>query len=252
MEVIADPAFWAVALPAVLLAGVSKGGFGGGGAGTAATPMMALVVPPPVAAAVMLPLLCVMDLAGVRAFFGRWDRRLFSILIPAGLAGTVAGALAFRHVNDNWMRVLVGAIALGFLAYALMPRRGIPRTPSDASGWFWSGMSGFTSFVTHAGTPPLMVYLLPLRLEKAAFAATCLAFFATLNYAKILPYLWLGLFDARNLATSAALAPAGVAGIYLGIWLQKRIAPRWFFRIIHGVLFVTGSKLLYDGVTGLS
>jgi uncharacterized membrane protein YfcA len=252
LAVIPDPWFWALAVPAVALAGVSKGGFGGSGAGTAATPMMALAVPPPVAAAIMLPLLCVMDLAGVRAYLGRWDRRVMRIIVPAGLAGTLAGALTFRHLDDNWMRVLVGGIAVGFLAYSLLPRRGMARAPSDATGWFWSGVSGFTSFVTHSGTPPLMVYLLPLRLEKSAFAATSLVFFASLNYAKIIPYLWLGLFDARNLATSVALVPAGLAGIYFGLWLQKRIPPLWFFRIIYGVLFVTGSKLLYDGITGLS
>ena len=96
-----------------------------------------------------------------------------------------------------------------------------------------------------------MIYMLPQRLEKAAFAATTLVFFAVLNYAKILPYLWLGLFDLRNVATSAALMPVGVGGIYFGLWLHKRIPALWFFRVIYAVLFLTGSKLLYDGVTGL-
>jgi len=252
LEVIPDPWFWAVAIPAVALAGVSKGGFGGGGAGSAATPLMALVISPATAAAIMLPLLCAMDLAGIRAYLWRWDRRIMRIVVPAGLIGCIAGALTFRHLNDNWIRVLVGGIALGFLFYSVFPRKRVPPRPSDAVGWFWSMVSGFTSFITHSGTPPLMVYLLPQRLEKAAFAATTLVFFAVLNYAKILPYLWLGLFDLRNLGTSAALLPVGVGGIYFGLWLQKRIPPFWFFRIIYTVLFFTGSKLMYDGVRGLS
>ena len=44
MEVVPDPWFWAVAIPAVALAGVSKGGFGGGGAGSAGTPTMAPLI----------------------------------------------------------------------------------------------------------------------------------------------------------------------------------------------------------------
>jgi len=52
-------------------------------------------------------------------------------------------------------------------------------------------------------------------------------------------------------ATAALLIPIGVAGIYAGQWMQRRIDVRWFYRLIYTLLLVTGSKLLYDGVTGL-
>ena len=252
MELIAEPAFWALAIPAVALAGISKGGLGGGGAGSIATPLIALAIPPPVAAAIMLPLLCIMDLAGIKAYFGRWDRHLMRLLVAAGVIGCLAGAAAFRHLNDNWIRVLIGAIAVGYVAYSLHPRKTLMRKPSDRAGWFWGALAGFCSFTTHAGSPPLLVYLLPQRLDKVTFAATTLMFFAAMNYVKILPYVWLGLFDLRNITTSAALVPVGIAGIYFGIWLQKRIDARWFYRVIHLLLLITGLKLLYDGITGLS
>ena len=51
-----DPAFWAVAVPAVLMMGLSKSGFLGG-FGALAVPLMSLAVPVPQAAAIMLPLL---------------------------------------------------------------------------------------------------------------------------------------------------------------------------------------------------
>jgi len=207
-----------------------------------------MVIPPAQGAAIMLPVLCVMDIFGIRAYLWRWDRRLARIAVSAGLVGALAGALTFRHVDDDWIRILVGLTALGFLGYSLLPRKALPR-PSDAQGWFWCALSGFTSFITHSGGPPLMVYLLPQRLDKAVFVATSLVFFAAMNYAKILPYLWLGLLDARNLATSLVLVPAGVAGIYLGLHLQQRISGRWFYRLIYALLFITGAKLLYDGVT---
>lgn len=212
---------------------------------------MALVIPPPAAAAIMLPVLCVMDLAGIRAYLWRWDRRILRIIVPAGLVGAVLGALTFRHLDDNWIRILVGAVALGFLAWSVFPRKMAPGKPGNAAGWFWTALSGFTSFITHSGGPPLMVYLLPQRLEKAVFVATSLVYFAAMNYAKILPYFWLGLFDARNLGTSLALVPAGIGGIYVGVWLQRRMDPRWFYRIIYLLLLATGSKLLYDGIRGL-
>jgi len=96
-----------------------------------------------------------------------------------------------------------------------------------------------------------MVYLLPQKLEKEAFVATSLVFFFALNYAKIIPYVWLGLFERTVLGTAALLVPIGVAGIYAGQWMQRRIDVRWFYRLIYTLLFATGTKLLYDGVTAL-
>ena len=66
---ITDPLFYAAAIPAVLLFGISKGGFGGG-LGTAAVPLMALVISPVQAAAILLPILCLMDLVALWKFRG--------------------------------------------------------------------------------------------------------------------------------------------------------------------------------------
>jgi hypothetical protein len=247
---IADPWFWALALPAVALTGISKGALGGGA--SIAVPLMALAIPPAQAAAIMLPALCLMDLAGIRAYLGKWDARVMRIIVPAGLAGCVVGALTFRHLSEHWIRILLGVISLGFLAWSYYPKKRLgEKPPPAAAGWFWGTLSGFTSFVTHAGGPPILVYLLPLRLEKAAFVATSLVFFAALNYAKIAPYFWLGLFDARVLATAAALAPLGIGGIYAGLWLQRRIDARSFYRAVHALLLVAGAKLLYDGLAAV-
>ena len=58
----------------------------------------------------MLPVLCVMDLAGLKAYLGLWDRRIMRIIVPAGLAGCLIGALTFRHMNDDWIRIMLGVI----------------------------------------------------------------------------------------------------------------------------------------------
>ena len=249
MTLIADPWFWAIGIFAVLLTGISKAGLGGG-AGGVSTPLLSLVISPVSAAAIMLPVLCVMDVFGIRAYLWQWDRTVARRIVAGGLIGCVLGALTFRALDENWIRILLGVIALGFLGFSHLSRK-MPSQPSARAGVFWSALSGYTSFVTHAGGPPMMVYLLPLRMAKQTFIATSLVFFAAMNYAKILPYLWLGLFDARNLATSAALLPAGIAGIYLGVWLQRRIEPRAFYAVVHTLLFLTGTKLLYDGLSNL-
>ena len=47
------------------------------------------------------------------------------------------------------------------------------------------------------------------------------------------------------------VVPVGIAGIYVGVRLQKRIEPRTFYRVVHTLLFLTGAKLLYDGLSNL-
>src|SRR5687767_1278409 len=92
LPIVTQPAFYAVALPAVLLMGMAKSGFLGG-FGSLAVPLMALAMPVPQAAAIMLPLLAVMDAAGLQRLWQQRDPALLRLLLPAGLLGTVVGTL---------------------------------------------------------------------------------------------------------------------------------------------------------------
>jgi uncharacterized membrane protein YfcA len=251
--VISDPFFYAVAIPAVLVMGVSKGGFGSG-LGIIATPMVALAVPTPQAAAIMLPILLVMDATGLLAYRGTFHRRNLGLLLAGGVTGILLGALTFRFFSEALIRLLLGAMALAFVAYRL--RQGGTAAPavvpSAAKGFFWSTVSGLTSTIAHAGGPPLSVYLLPQKLDKAILVGTTVVFFAVINVVKLVPYLWLGLFDARNLLTSLVLVPLAPFGIWLGVWLMRRLSQELFYRIAYAMLAIVGAKLLWDGARALA
>jgi len=246
---IVDPLFWLAAIPGVLVFGIAKGGFGGG-LGIVTVPLMALAIPPAQAAAILLPTLLVMDLGTLWAYWGRWDRALMRFLLPAGLAGTAIGTLTFRLLTVTHLKLVLGAIAIGFVLHRAALWRSLPRmvAPSKPKGVFWATISGFTSFIAHAGGAPMSVYLLPLRLAPAVMVGTTSVFFAAMNWSKLLPYWWLGLFSAQNLATSAALVPVGVAGVGLGVWLHRRVREALFYRLVYAFLLLTGLKLLYDGL----
>ena len=113
---------------------MSKGGLGGGGG--VSTPVMSIAIPPTAAAAIMLPVLCVMDLAGIKAYLNKWDRRILAVILPAGVAGCALGALTFRALDENWIRILVGIVAPAFLAYSIYPKKFLPEKPSARAGGF--------------------------------------------------------------------------------------------------------------------
>lgn len=247
-----DPLFYAAAVPAVLLVGLSKGGFGGP-IGLLGVPLMSLVMPPVQAAGIMLPILVVMDVVGLASYRGIFHWASLRVLLPAAVAGIAIGWLTAAYVTDAHVRLIVGSIALAFaLDYFLGGvKRLEPRTPPVAQGWLWGAVSGFTSFVSHAGGPPFSMYMLPQRLEPRLLAGTAAIFFAVVNQVKLVPYFMLGQFSPANLTTSAVLLPVAVVATLAGVWLVKRIAAGPFYRIVYAAVLVVAVKLIIDGLQAL-
>jgi uncharacterized membrane protein YfcA len=248
LPLITDPWFYAVAVPAVLLMGLGKSGFLMG-FGSLATPLLALTLPVPQAAAIMLPLLLVMDATGIGALWKERDREMLKFMLPAGLLGTVIGTLLFGVFTSKAVAGVVGAITLLFLAQRLLfPPRRDAAPPGRATGFVLTTVGGFTSFVAHAGGPPIQAYVLPLKMNPLRLTATLAVLMGAINLSKIVPYAWLGLLDARNLATSLVLVPLAPLGVWAGVWATRRIDATWFYRVAYAGMFFTGVKLLWDGL----
>jgi uncharacterized membrane protein YfcA len=248
--IITDPFFYVVAIPAVIILGLSKGGFAG--IGTAATPMLALYLPPLEAAALTLPLLITQDLISLYVYRRHWDASNLKVMLPGAIVGMGLGWLIASSVSDNAVRIAVGAIGLSFVFNVWLKRASVePRRMGKAGGLFWGGVTGFTSFMTQAGGPPFQVYVLPQRLPKLVLVGTTTIFFAVINALKIVPYFLLGQFTPINLATSVALLPVAVAGNFAGIWLVKHMPTGLFYRIAYVLLLLISLVLLWQGVSEL-
>lgn len=248
-ELIADPVFWLYAVPAIILFGLSKGGLSGLGA--LATPLLALAIPPVKAAAILLPILIAQDWVGVWSFRRDFDRRNLAILIPSSLIGVAIATLLAARVSENGVRGVVGLVSLGFVAFMLirdrLPQRATAK-PGVGPGIFWGAMSGFTSFISHAGGPPFLVYVMPQKLDPKVFAGTSVIFFAIVNLLKVPPYLALGVFTVENLTASAILLPLAIASAYFGIRIVQKLPADRFYGLILLLSFALGVKLIYDAL----
>jgi uncharacterized membrane protein YfcA len=246
--------FYLLAVPVVLLVGISKGGFGGG-LGTMAVPLLALMIDPRLAAAILLPILCVMDLFSVWSFRGTWDKSNLKTLLPGALLGTLAGALTFSITNADMIRILVGVLALYFVAHYLWGLRMLQHARRTEAGMvrgtFWGTIAGYTSYIAHAGGPPVSIYLLPQQLPKISLVGTTVLFFTIINYIKLIPYAWLGQLNTDTLLTSLMLMPLAPIGVKLGVYLLHKVSEKWFYWTCYGFLFVAGLKLVHEGITNL-
>lgn len=251
-------AFYPVAVIAILITGISKGGFGQGSGGLA-VPLMSMFIAPPEAAGIMLPILCAMDIFGVQAYRRTWSREHVRIMLPGAIAGIALGALAFGLLPPNAIRLLIGIIAITFalnqwfrftervarrLAAAAHGRR-----PGPAAGVFWGGVSGFTSTLAHAGGPPFAIYMLAQKVDKTVFVGTSAVFFLVVNYVKLVPYYFLGQLNVGNLTTALLFSPLAPLGVWLGVWIHRRMTQTVFLNASYTLLLLTGSKLIYDAAT---
>lgn len=243
---ITEPYFYLVSIPAVLLMGISKSGFGAG-FGSLTVPMMALAVSVPQAAAILMPVLLLMDILGMAAFRNDFDMKLLRFLLPWGLLGIGVGTLLFRVLETHVVAGMVGAFTLLFLAQrvAFPPKPDSPPPPRWL-GALLTATSGFTSFIAHAGGPPINAYVIPMRLSPVRFTATMAFFFFVINLSKWIPYAWLGLLDWRNMATSLVLLPIAPIGVWVGVWMARRISQVLFYRFLYAGMLLTGIKLLWD------
>lgn len=253
MSIITDPNFYLAAIPAVLLMGLAKGGFLSS-LGGISVPIMSLAISPVEAAAIMLPILIVMDLIGVWAYWREFDPVNLRILLPPAIIGVALGWATAAFVTESHVRLIVGIIGFIFsLNYwlKLQSHARAAKNPNVVAGSAWGLISGFTSFVSHAGSPPFQVYMLPQRLPNAVFVATGVMFFTTVNLIKVIPYAALGQFSLENMSTTAVLLPLAPVATLAGIWLTRRIAEEPFYRIAYAGLLVVSIKLIWDAVAAL-
>lgn len=247
-----DPLFLTVTIVAVLIVGLSKAGLLGG-LGVVGVPLLTLVMAPRDAAGMMLPVLLCMDAVAIWMYRKECDWSIIRIMLPGAAIGTLAGWALWAVVSDAVVLLMVGVVTLLFVLDAILPLRkkleGLP--PSKPWGVFWGTIAGFTSFISHTGGPPYQIYTLPRRMSPAIYAGTSAFFFAIVNTSKLVPYYFLGQLNVQNLTLSAALAPVGVIGVLIGVYLVRRISARLFYQIAYWLVFLLALKLVWDGITGI-
>ena len=245
-----DPLFYLFAIPAVILLGLSKGGFSG--VGSLALPLVALVISPVTGAAILLPLMIVQDFVGVWAWRRTWDGWVLGWMLPGVAVGILAGFGLAKVVSTTGITLALGIISIGFAVYRLrIERKGAVVAASNAPGWvgtLFGAASGFTSQIALAGSPPYQMFVMPRRLPQATFVGTTAIFFAANNLMKVPAFAGLGQFTREGVLTTLALLPLAILSTFAGVWVVRRIDAVKFARLIYLLMALVGARLVWVGL----
>lgn len=244
--------YWIVAVIAAIFVGLGKGGVP---VITAlAVPLMSLVMSPVLAAGLLLPVFIVSDVFGLMAYRRHFSRDVLKIMMVVMPLGVLIGYLTVDLVSEAMVTLILGVIGSIF-ALSLMLRRASDSPPQPARwarGFFWGTITGFTSFVSHSGSVPYQVYVLPLKLDKITFAGTVTVAFAYINIVKLIPYFLLGQLSLANMQTALILVGPAIASVFAGVWLVRIIPEKLFFRIIVWALLLLSMQLIWQSLRGLT
>ena len=228
-----------------------EGAFGGGFA-IVGIPILSLVMDPVTAGGLLAPLFIAMDIAGLRYWKpSTWSKPDLRLLVPGLVAGIGVGYLLFRFLDHRAISIVMAAVTLAFDGVVAAARRrgdGAPEIVAQSCrrrfylGHHHDGRA--------LGWSPLAMYLLPLGLSKYVYAGTTSMFFTVGNLLKAVPWLALARPTGPVWMLMGISLLAVPTGVWLGWRLHDRLDRQQLYRACYGLLVLTATKLMWDGVAG--
>lgn len=233
---------------AAMFIGMAKGGVPT--IGMLAMPLISLTISPIKGAALLLPIFILSDIVSVSLYRKSISLRNIKILIPAGFIGVFLGWATASHMSEQAVSVLIGALGICFCLFTWLGKSMLShaRPARLKGGLFWGALAGYTSFISHAGSPPYQIYTIPQKLEKLTFIGTTAIVFAAINLAKAVPYYSLSPYSSVDITLTLYLIPSALMGIFLGAYLIKRLPESGFFKLIQIGLLAISIKLIWQSM----
>jgi len=211
---------WIVIILCAVMVGMAKTGVPG--LGILPVPLMALSSSTRQSTGILLGILILADIFAI--IYHRRNARWSHVLrvLPAAFAGIVAGYFGLKHVDDQQLKPIIGAIVLIMLSvnYWRTKVRG-ENAPVPAQWWFAVAlgfMAGVTTMMANAAGPIMVIYLLAMRLPKVEFVGTSAWFFFVVNWLKVPFSAKLDLMTVESIKLNLMMLPFIAIGAAIGIF----------------------------------
>lgn len=164
-------------------------------------------------------------------------------LTAASVFGIPIGVIALRHIDENVLLTLLGAVMAGYALYGLLNLR-LPELKRPAWGYAAGFLAGILSGAYSVGGPPAIIYGACRRWEPDEFKSNLQGFFLFNDVIVILTHAISGNLTARVWDTYLLALPAMLIGILAGVWLSRRIDPGLFRKLVLVLLVAMGIRLM--------
>ncbi len=235
---------WLLILLASFIIGMSKAGLKG--IDMLSVTLMAFVFGSKSSTGLVLPLLCMADIAAVAYYHRHAEWKHFRKLAPWMIAGILLGVWLGKDMDESLFRKIMAVIILVTIVIVLwMERRkskDIPQHPAFAAG---TGLAaGFTTMIGNLAGAFANLYFLAMRMPKNNFIGTAAWLFLCINLFK-LPFqvfFWKNI-NVGTLKTDLFLLPTLALGFWAGIKLVGKINDAHYRKIIIA-LTLAGSLVM--------
>jgi len=242
-----EPLAWFVVGLSAFVVGLSKTGIPG--VGILPALLMAQVLPAQESTGLLLGILILGDLfaAGYHRHNAQWSH--MPRLLPAALAGIVAGYFAMKQITDAQLKPIIGVIVLIMLALNYWRTRGKGQDLHVPMQWWFAAglgfMAGLTSMMANAAGPIMIIYFVAMQLPKVAFVGTSAWFFFVVNWLKVPFSANLDLMTPESVKLNLMMVPVIAAGAVVGIVFLKRIPQKAFNAVVQILAVAAAIKLLF-------
>ena len=239
---------WLIVIICAIFIGFSKSGLPN--AMILVVTILMFVFPAKESIGILLPLLIVGDIFAVIFYRRSVVWKYLISLIPWVLIGLFAGYIVLDRVNSDQLKPIIGSIILAMIIlHVWRDRLGEKfNQHMPKSIWFTSSMGilgGFTTIVGNAAGAVMTIYLLVKELPKREFVGTAAWFFMVVNLIKFPLYMNLDLINTESLRFNLWLAPAVIAGAYIGSKVLPLIPQKVFQRLILLLAAIGALNLLF-------
>lgn len=235
----------------VFLMGFSKAGFGGG-LGILSTPLCVIALAdagktPVFAIGFVLPLLIIADATSLFHYWRQWELKNLKFLLPGVVIGVLVGIQLLDRFSARQFNIMIGVISMAFVLFQLVKEKVFAAeghfAPNHAIGVPCGVLAGLTSTLANGAGPVISMFLIPQGMPKRTYVATTALTFVCINWIKLVTFVPRHIITMETLWYGAMFVPVIPVGVWVGVWLNRRVPERWFARLVYAFTFLTGLRL---------
>lgn len=245
-----EPWQWVLAFVGAFFIGFAKTGVTG--IGILAIAIFANILPTKQSVGVVLPLLVCADVVAVLSYRRHAQWKYLWKLFPWTATGVVVGFFVMGRIGDAEVGVITGIVLIVLIGIHIWRTRAQwrgegqpPPVPQHFAFALIMGIAaGFTTMISNAAGPIMVLYLLAMRLPKMEFMGTGAIYFLLMNSFKLPFGVNLGIINTPSVFLDLILVPMVMLGALFGRSFLRHINQKLFERLALALTLVAAARLL--------